>query len=310
MTSSQGLGRCAHLRLLTRSLEQEATANKALLEGAFSCSPWVEQTAEGVCTFELRNARSDPETLARRVIEHLSRLDLEARVGFAANADLALLAAHAAQPSLVVHDARTFLIDLPVAVLDTGLHAAAILQGWGIGTLGALGALPPQELTRRLGQEGRALWERANGRSQRLLRLASLPVSYEESLEFEYEVQTLEPLLFVLRRFLDQLVLRLGNDLPGTRRVDVEAALRGRVRNTTGTSRFPRRPTTMSRRSFGCCTPTWRILRLRRRSRPSVPCRDARPGHPGNSLASSRLLCATRTAFSETLGAAPCPAGF
>ena len=162
-----------------------------------------------VCTFELRNARSDPKSLAGRVLEHLTRLNMEARVGFAANADLALLAAHAAQPSLAVHDARAFLADLPIAVLDPSPHAAAILQRWGIGKLGSLGALPPQELTRRLGPEGRDLWERACGRSQRLLRLASLPVSYKESLEFEFEVQTLEPLLFVLRRFLDQLVLRL-----------------------------------------------------------------------------------------------------
>ena len=209
MTSSQGLGRCANLRLLTRSLEQEATGTKALLEIAFSCSPWVEETAQGVCTFELRNARSDPGTLAGRVLDHLARLDLEAQVGFAANADLALLAAHAAEPLLVVEDAWVFLAELPVAVLDPSPHAAAILLRWGVGTLGALGALPAQELTRRLGPEGRALWERATGRSQRLLRLAVLPVTYEESMEFEYEVQTLEPLLFVLRRFLDQLVLRL-----------------------------------------------------------------------------------------------------
>ena len=209
MTSSQSLGRCGSLRLLTRALEQETTVATALLESAFSCSPWVEATADGVCTFELRNARSDPETLAGRVLAHPARLDLEARVGFASNPDLALLAAHAAEPLLVVQDARAFLAGLPVAVLEPSPHAAAILQRWGIGTLGALGALPPEELTRRLGPEGRALWGQATGRSQRLLRLATLPVTYEESLEFEYEVQTLEPVLFVLRRFLDQLVLRL-----------------------------------------------------------------------------------------------------
>ena len=209
MTSSQGLGRCGSLRLLTRSLEQETTVATALLESAFSCSPWVEATADGVCTFELRNARLDPAILAERVLGHLARLDLEARVGFAANPDLALLAAHAAKPLLVVEDARAFLADLPVTVLDPSPHAAAILQKWGIGTLGALSALLPQELTRRLGPEIRALWRRACGRSQRLLRLAVLPVTYEENLEFEYEVQTLEPLLFVLRRFLDQLIVRL-----------------------------------------------------------------------------------------------------
>ena len=220
MTSSQGLGRCGSLRLLTRSLEQETTVATALLESAFSCSPWVEATADGVCTFELRHARSDPETLAGRVLEHLARLDLEARVGFAANPDLALLAAHAAEPLLVVEDARAFLADLPVAVLDPSPHAAAILQRWGIGTLGALGALPPQDLTRRLGPEGRALWERASGRSQRLLRLAVLARHLRG--EPGVRVRGPDPGAAALRApaFPRSTGPASGSHLPGTRRVD------------------------------------------------------------------------------------------
>ena len=57
MTSSQGLARCSVLRLLPRSPAQESAVAEALLESAFSCSPWVEATAEGVCTFELRDTR-------------------------------------------------------------------------------------------------------------------------------------------------------------------------------------------------------------------------------------------------------------
>ena len=209
MTSSQALGRCGHLRLLCRSPMQETAAALALLESAFSCSPWVEATGEGVCTFELRHPRPTDEDLAGRVIDHLARLDLQARVGFAANPDLALLAAHAARPVLVVHDSHAFLVDLPITALNPGPRPLSILQKWGIATVGAFGALPAQEVSRRLGSEGHSLWLRATGRQHRLLRLTSLPESYQESMEFEYEVQTLEPLLFVLRRFLDQLVLRL-----------------------------------------------------------------------------------------------------
>lgn len=59
MTSSQGLARCGHLRLLPRSPAQEAAAAETLLESAFICSPWVESTAEGVCTFERRGTFSE-----------------------------------------------------------------------------------------------------------------------------------------------------------------------------------------------------------------------------------------------------------
>ena len=36
------------------------------------------------------------------------------------------------------------------------------------------------------------------------------PESFAETFEFENEIETIEPLLFILRRFLQQLTLRLG----------------------------------------------------------------------------------------------------
>jgi protein ImuB len=54
------------------------------------------------------------------------------------------------------------------------------------------------------------MWERANGRSNRLLKLIRPPESFQESFEFEREIETAEPLLFMLRRFLEQLAVRLG----------------------------------------------------------------------------------------------------
>src|SRR5437773_10681319 len=86
----------------------------------------------------------------------------------------------------------------------------AILHKWGIHTLGQLAALDKEELRARLGPEAFRLWERANGTSTRLLKFVQLPESFEESFEFEHEIETAEPLLFMLRRFLEQLSLRLG----------------------------------------------------------------------------------------------------
>ena len=85
----------------------------------------------------------------------------------------------------------------------------AILHKWGIHTLGQLAALDKQQLGARLGPEAVRMWERANGQSNRLLKLVRPPESFEERFEFENEIETAEPLLFMLRRFLEQLAVRL-----------------------------------------------------------------------------------------------------
>jgi protein ImuB len=86
----------------------------------------------------------------------------------------------------------------------------AVLHKWGIHTLGQLAALDKEELGARLGPEAVRMWERANGQSNRVLKLVRPPESFEESFEFEHEIETAEPLLFMLRRLLEQLTVRLS----------------------------------------------------------------------------------------------------
>lgn len=86
----------------------------------------------------------------------------------------------------------------------------AILHKWGIHTLGEFAALDKEEVSNRLGAEAVRMWERASGKATRLLKLVQPPESYAETFEFENEIETSEPLLFMLRRFLQQFSLRLG----------------------------------------------------------------------------------------------------
>ena len=86
----------------------------------------------------------------------------------------------------------------------------AILHKWGIHTLGQFAALEKDQVGNRLGPEAVRMWERANGTATRVLKLVQPPESFAESFEFENEIETSEPLLFMLRRFLQQLTLRLG----------------------------------------------------------------------------------------------------
>jgi protein ImuB len=86
----------------------------------------------------------------------------------------------------------------------------AILHKWGVHTLGQLAALEPDQLGARLGPLAVKLWKQSNGQATRLLRLVRPAEIFAEAIEFEHEIETTEPLLFVLRRFLEQLSLRLG----------------------------------------------------------------------------------------------------
>ena len=86
----------------------------------------------------------------------------------------------------------------------------AILHKWGIHTLGQFAALEKQEVSARLGPEAVRMWERASGTATRLLKLVPPPESFAEAFEFEHEIETIEPILFMLRRFLQQLTGRLG----------------------------------------------------------------------------------------------------
>jgi protein ImuB len=85
-----------------------------------------------------------------------------------------------------------------------------ILHRWGIETLGQFAALEKEAVAARLGPIGLQLWERAAGKTTRLLKLVPVRESFEEAFEFENEIETSEPLLFMLRRFLQQFSVRLG----------------------------------------------------------------------------------------------------
>jgi len=85
-----------------------------------------------------------------------------------------------------------------------------ILRRWGIESLGQFAALEKEAVAARLGPIGVELWERATGKTTRLLKLVPVRESFEEGFEFENEIETSEPLLFMLRRFLQQFSVRLN----------------------------------------------------------------------------------------------------
>ena len=242
LSSTQALARCGAIVIKTRSRAQEDAAQLALWQCAYSFSPHLESTADGICTLDLRglpvlaewqtavtSASPDPaqpelfprtETepirpdvrlrqWAQGIITLLAGCRLRAQAGMAATPGMALHAARAARPFRLVTDTALFLKDLPVASLDPPAEIADILHKWGIHTAGAMVALGRDRIAERLGQEGIDLYDQAEAKTARPLTVMELPLVFEESSELENEIETLEPLLFLLRRFLEQLSRRL-----------------------------------------------------------------------------------------------------
>jgi protein ImuB len=103
-------------------------------------------------------------------------------------------------------------------IQDPGSHPAdhtspipdlELFQLWGITTLGDLAALPRQGLAERLGPGAARLHDIIHGKHHRLLKLHRPPRHFQVTRELEYPLDSLEPLLFLLRRNLDTLCARL-----------------------------------------------------------------------------------------------------
>jgi len=211
MPSTQALARCPALTLLPRQVAGEQATQAIVLEMAFKLSPEVEATAEECCTIDLRrDAARRWESACPEIIKQLQALGLSAKIGVAPNPDLAFIAARKAGPVLVVGSPQAFLSQLAISEIDPPPHLLAILRDWGIHTLGRLTDLPCGEFADRLGPEAGQLWQRAAGKTTRLLHLVRPAEEFAEAFDFDGEIESLEPLYFALRRFLGQLCLRLA----------------------------------------------------------------------------------------------------
>ena len=215
MSAPQAQARCVQITFFYRDLLQEAAAHQDLLASASLWTPDYEATLPGMCVLDLRRVRElKAQACGQALHANLKQRQLDARVGFALNADLAMLAAQAADPVLVLPDdkaAAHFLHHLTPAVLRPSPEVLSVLSLWGIRTLGDLVRLPRAEVVARLGEEGRLLWDMASGGHERLLKLVRPVTSFRQEQELEHPVECLEPLLFLLRRMLESLCVHLAN---------------------------------------------------------------------------------------------------
>lgn len=218
MKTVQALARCPELRVESPSAPAEALASRVLLETAFAWVPGIEETEPGLLTLDL-STQNEEEWISSACWTRgrLYEFGLEAVVGLGETPSLARIAALAAEAggesvwSLDPERRLERLDRLPLTVAEAGEDLRNRLRLWGVETLGAFARLDREAVAARLGDEGVELWLRLAGRVRRPLRFAKLDELFEEHLDFDHEVCEREPLLFVVNRFLDRLIERIGS---------------------------------------------------------------------------------------------------
>jgi protein ImuB len=132
MTPSQALARWLHVTIKVRAHIQEKSIQEILIQCAFTLSPFVEETAPGICTVQFTDngnlsekARHSEPVLRRisRVIQQLAKCEIRAQAAIASTADTSFLAAHLGRPVLQVENAKEFLGSLPIETLATSYPA-------------------------------------------------------------------------------------------------------------------------------------------------------------------------------------------
>jgi protein ImuB len=210
VSTSLAVARAPDLLCLSRVPAWETHLQAALVQLAYRHSPYLEDTGPGICTLDLRTRReAEHEPWLRELLGQLEQLGLQAKAGLGPNPEVALQAASIADPLLELKTGSILRRALPLASFACSPPTRAILHDWGIRTLGSLACLPREEVGRRLGVEGLLLWDRAAGLSPLVLRTVQPPERFIERVDLDYPLETLEPLLFLLRRLLERLCFRL-----------------------------------------------------------------------------------------------------
>ena len=110
---------------------------------------------------------------------------------------------------------------------NSAISAISVFQRWGLRTLGEVAALPPADLSSRLGRAGLVWQALARGDDVRPLVPDAAEERFESSMDLEWPIEGLEPLSFVLTRLLEPLSIRLERRDRGVAVLHVQLGLVG-----------------------------------------------------------------------------------
>jgi protein ImuB len=182
----------------------------ALRELADAFSPWVEQVAPDTVLFSLDGLHriyGDPRATAKVLAVRAPG----ASIAIAALPDTAVLAARNLPGVVIIPpgEEMRYLGPLPLDCLPLDTAIWKILDRWGLRTFEDLACLPEDGLHDRLGEAGVRLQTMARGALGRPLKPFIEETIYEQHIELDDALELLEPILFLLARFLNDLCASL-----------------------------------------------------------------------------------------------------
>ena len=218
------------------SLEGMRSAELALVDVAGSIAPRVMVAGTGLVFVDLAGTQAlfpSERGLLTALETRLADVGLSgigpasARLGIGPTRTVAELAARHRDGGRILRgdQAASFLVPLPLDLLEPAGELADRLSRWGVRTLGKLARLPREALGARLGEAGVRLARRANGEDLSPFRVHPPELRFEEGAESEWAIANLEPLAFFLRGALDRLLRRLRVRGFALRRLRLELGL-------------------------------------------------------------------------------------
>jgi protein ImuB len=224
-------------RLITRSPDP-------MLAIARDFSPRVRRVSDAEVLIDVsglgRLIGEPPEIarqLTRAIDEDEAKAGLKSRVAIGQTQTIARVLAHAGTgrgpwPQLPIELLRELEV-LPPAINHRDRDRPyEIFETWGIATLGDLAALPPADLSSRLGRRGVALHRLARGIDPSPFVPDPGTPRYIGRLELEWPIETLEPLSFVFARLLDPLAIALERADRGAAAIRLDLRLTDRSTHT------------------------------------------------------------------------------
>ena len=202
------------------SLEGMRSAERALADVACSIAPRVMIAGTGLVFIDLAGTQAlfpNERGLLTALETRLADVGLAGigpagtRLGIGPTRTVAELASRHREGGRILRaeEAASFLVPLPLDLLEPKSELADRLSRWGVRTLGKLARLPRESLGARLGEAGVKLARRANGEDLSPFRVHPPELRFEEGAESEWAIANLEQLAFFLRGALDRLLRRL-----------------------------------------------------------------------------------------------------
>lgn len=227
MTVAQARALIPDLIIKCPSSAAERSAADALLDLAESMSPMAEEGAPGCVWLDLTgverlyrysraiSADEVENSIAQELIRRARRIGLEAAAGIGANKEIAHLAARCGGARVIAAGMeREFLDWLPLDLLEleptgSGVEVELMLKRLGIRRLGDIARLDSHAIGSRLGRHGVQLARLARGEGSATVIARPRAETFAEAAEFDYGIDQLEPLSFVLHAMLKHLTARL-----------------------------------------------------------------------------------------------------